>query len=111
MDYVLSLKGSVGVLVSPETLLYGFVGVSYGSFEYSVTGNGRIAGVYIEDNASGSGYVAGFGLERALTDRWSLRSEYQYCNIGKSKLSDVAGNTTKATPDSHSFRLGLNLSF
>ncbi len=108
LDYALSLRGSAGTEIARETLFYGFAGASYGKFDYSVT---RDAGGEFDENFNRTGYLGGVGLERAISDRWSLRGEYQYTNYGSEKLTDSDGYDTKATPDYHSVNIGLNYRF
>ncbi|SDJ44091.1 outer membrane protein [Aliiruegeria lutimaris] len=107
VDYAVSLRGSLGWEATTDTLLYGFAGASHGQFDYSVE---RAAGGDISEEYGRTGYLGGFGVERNISDNWSLRGEYQYTNYGNEKLSN-GGYSTEATPDYHSVTLGLNYSF
>lgn len=106
-----NLRLNMGVTLGEQTLVYGFAGVARGDFDYSVTGTGAAGAVSISEDTTETGYVVGIGIERALSDQWSVRSEYQYSNFGKTTISDAAGNTTSVTPDYHAIKLGVNFAF
>ncbi|MDV7142497.1 outer membrane beta-barrel protein [Tropicimonas sp. TH_r6] len=108
VDYALSLRASAGTEIARETLVYGFAGASYAQFDYDVA---RDAGGDISEEFSRIGYLGGIGLERAIGERWLVRGEYQYTNYGSEDLTDSSGYATKATPDYHSFTVGLNYRF
>lgn len=106
-----NLRLNMGRTLDERTLVYGFAGVARGDFDYAVSGTGVAGPVSISEDVTETGYVVGIGIERALSDQWSIRSEYQYGNFGKVELSDAAGNTTSATPDYHSIKVGVNFAF
>ncbi len=104
MKYAATLRAISGWTPREDTLVYGFAGVSHGEFDYA------ISPLNYDDSFSRTGYVVGFGAERLLNDRWSVRGEYQYSDYGKETLDTVAG-TTNATPKFHSVRVGMNYRF
>ena len=65
------------------------------------------------------GWAAGGGLEFAIADRWSLKSEYLYVDLGRDKfgLTGAIGNNPGYTIEArhrdrfHVVRLGLNYRF
>lgn len=57
-----------------------------------------------------AGMSVGLGYERMLGDGWSMRSEYSYTIFRGRDLSDGV-QTTRATPDFHAIRLGINRRF
>ncbi|MEY8828312.1 outer membrane protein [Sedimentitalea sp. XS_ASV28] len=106
-----NLRFNMGAILAEKTLVYGFAGVAKGKFDYAVSGTGAAGPVSIQQEPSDTGYVVGLGVERTLNDQWSIRAEYQYGNFGKVELSDAAGNTTSATPDYQSIKIGVNFAF
>ncbi|WP_136682843.1 outer membrane protein [Falsirhodobacter xinxiangensis] len=99
-----TLRAMSGWTPNDATLLYGFAGVSHANFDYEVGAIGY------DGDVSSTGYVAGFGVERLLNDRWSVRGEYQYSDYGRERLETAAG-WTNATPKFHSVRVGVNYRF
>lgn len=107
LKYAVTLRSSLGYTLNDDTLLYGFAGVSRAKFDYSISG----VPMNLDQRVSRTGYVVGLGVERALSEKWSLRGEYQYSNYGKERLTDAAGFQTNVTPKYHSVRVGVNYSF
>ncbi len=103
---VLALRVKTGYEVTPNTLVYGIVGVARAKVDYSVAGNG----VDINDTYTKTGYIVGLGAERMINDKWSVTGEYEYANFGKENLA-AGGFDTNATPDYHNVKLGLNFKF
>ncbi|MEZ2218761.1 outer membrane protein [Rhizobium sp. RCC_161_2] len=90
-----------------NTLFYATGGLAYGHFNYK----GSLAGVgSFDDDKTKAGWVLGAGVEHAFTDHLTAKLEYQYVDFGK---SNVGGDAlwSKATPDFHSIRVGLNYKF
>lgn len=96
-----SLRGRAGVALD-QFLLYGTGGVAVGEVELS--------------NASGeadetlTGYTAGAGVERAITDRVSARIEYRYTDLGDKTFSLPSGPQDLEIDD-HKIRAGIGFRF
>lgn len=105
MKYGVTLRGMSGWTPNDTTLIYGFAGVAHGKFDYTVGGDMNFNG-----ETSETGYVVGFGVERLLNDRWSIRGEYQYADFGKKEL-EANGFVTEVTPKFQSVRVGVNYRF
>ncbi len=90
------MVGRVGVLVTPDILLYGLGGLALGHFVYP-DGVG-------EDTAGGkngkwvAGYTAGAGGEVKLNDNWSLRAEYRYLHFGFGRDEGIRSNPAPRFP-------------
>ncbi len=93
LDYLGTVRGRVGFLITPALLLYGTGGLAYGGVNSSVsylTLNPALAGVFLAPawGASGSysdtrvGWTAGGGLEWLFTPNWSAKVEYLYYDLG-----------------------------
>ncbi|WP_371168541.1 outer membrane protein [Aliiroseovarius sp. 2305UL8-7] len=108
--FSLRLKGGRAVPVF-NSIVYGTIGVTRGSFDYDLIGTGPYGTIDFDDGFSANGYILGFGIEHPLTKRLSVTGEYEYVNYGKTELTDSLGNVTVATPLFHNVKVGLNLRF
>jgi len=85
----------------------GKVETSYADFDSVLWASGSFSDVK-------SGWTAGGGLEAALSDRWTVKAEYLYLDLGHvdHAMPDrlIAGSTDNfwATIHDHIFRLGVN---
>lgn len=104
---MLTVKGTLGMALRDNILVYGTGGYASAGVDYSVQGDD----VAIDTNFRRDGYVLGAGVEYAFGQAWSVRGEYQYANFRSIDLSDDAGVSTRATPEFHSVRVGVNFSF
>lgn len=114
INNVMALRFKAGVLrPSGDTLFYGIAGISRAEFDYSVTGTSGVAGpVSIrQDGDKVDGLLVGLGVERKLSDKWSVTGEWEYQRYDKMSLSDANDRTTEATPKWHQIRLGVNYQF
>jgi outer membrane immunogenic protein len=85
-------RARLGFLLNPSLLLYGTGGAAYGQAKVSVPG----ASVTIP----GVGWVAGAGLQYALTRQWSIGAEYLHLELdGPSGTAGGITINTKAATD------------
>ncbi|WP_027545036.1 outer membrane protein [Bradyrhizobium sp. WSM2254] len=105
LDWFGTVRGRLGVAVTPRVLLYGTGGLAYG--RVSTAGSvsainvggfpGADGGTFtpvatsFSSSTSKVGWTAGAGIEGAFADNWSARLEYLYVDLGT-----VSG--TLATP-------------
>lgn len=108
LNHAVSLRAAAGRVVGDALLVYGFGGIAYGRFDYRVNVPGRMD---LDTDFSRTGYILGLGVEKQVSDHWSLRGEYQFSNFGKETLTDVSGSRTEATPKFHSLSLGVSYNF
>lgn len=107
---VIALRGKAGYVMDNDMLVYGTLGVARAKIEYQVHGDGPLGPADIDDSYSKNGYIVGIGVEKKLNDRLSLTGEYEYANFGKQVLT--AGDvSTRATPDYHNVKVGVNFAF
>jgi outer membrane immunogenic protein len=93
-------------------VLYGTGGFAYGQVEhgYSVTGD-----ITASDSITKSqhGWTVGLGLEYALTERLTFKTEYLYVDLGKANLVSISpaddGFVLDAKTRFHTVKAGLNL--
>jgi outer membrane immunogenic protein len=108
-----SLRGRVGFLVTPATLVYATAGAAWQHFEVTSTCDipnfacGGLTPLVITNSATKSGWIVGFGAETTLSGNWFARAEYRYADFGPSSFTidrqgvgsnlDVALRTHTAT--------------
>lgn len=108
---VLALRMKTGYVTNNDMLIYGIIGYARAKVDYRVEGDGADGPIAVNDEFSRSGYIIGLGAEKKLNERMSLTGEYEYANFGKETLEDASGVSTRATPDYHNIKLGLNFRF
>jgi outer membrane immunogenic protein len=86
IDWTEALRGRVGYLLTPTTMLYGAVGWLTTGISTSSLVNNAVTVPSQRVNA----LEVGGGAETALTDHWAARFDYQYAVAGT--LDDVAVN-------------------
>lgn len=120
-----TLRGRVGVLVTPAWLLYGTGGLAYGhvgsdtSVAFSSTTD-----VYTGSGSSTrAGWTAGGGAEWKFASQWSAKIEYLYIDLGTIDYTNICitavcgaftpppAYATSITTREHVIRLGVNYQF
>ena len=110
VNHILGLQVKTGYSVNPQTLVYGTAGAVHGDFDYTLAdalGSETV-------NYDATGYSLGLGVERKLRDNLSVFAEWQYRNFGKTDVEfgdDEASLLTRATPEHHHVKLGVNFAF
>jgi outer membrane immunogenic protein len=131
LDWFGTLRGRLGYSFG-STLLYGTGGFAYGGVRDSLFQevNSATTGTRMIDsankNSTQTGWVAGGGIEVALSSSWTVKAEYQYIDLGSTTLATanaqtytlgevdyVEGGTAAIKFDHtyHTARLGLNYRF
>jgi outer membrane immunogenic protein len=103
IDWFGTVRGRLGLLVTPQWLLYATGGFAYGQAKSSFTTTdltgGCIAGgtLCAVGSSSGlrTGWTAGAGAEAMLAPNWSVKVEYLYVDLGSSTLG-IASSTIPA---------------
>ena len=86
VNYTASLRARLGLIATPDLLIYGTTGLALANVTATGSYIGRIgigspAATY-QQTALMSGWSAGFGADYALNRNWSLGGEYLYANYG-----------------------------
>lgn len=116
-----TMRARLGYLPTERFLVYATGGAAYGkvktSFGLDYDGDDES----LEVSASGSkvkwGYTVGAGAEYAVSDNWTLKTEYLYTDLGKAKLFSYADEDLGIGADIdtkykfHTVRVGLNYKF
>jgi outer membrane immunogenic protein len=126
-----SFRGRVGFLATPTWLIYGTGGLAFGQVKDTLSVvscdcndedlDERILPLSarsIESNTAKLGYTVGGGLEWMFAPSWSVKAEYQYIDLGSTRLfvtSDNSADHAEATANFdhkyHTVRFGLNYHF
>ena len=113
---LLSGLGRLGYLTSQDTLVYGLLGMTHGTFEgsYSATDGVDTAGSSYEFSAEG--LTIGAGMETRLSSRTSLKLEYRMTDFGDYNLAHrKIGDNTEFNADmgttAQSFRATVVMHF
>jgi outer membrane immunogenic protein len=113
LDYFGTVRGRLGYAFGPS-LLYATGGFAYGGIRNDAISVGPVP---FKFSGTASGYVVGGGYEYKLNPAWSLKTEYQYINLGRNDPENAAfGSACKFGPKCeddayHTIRLGLNYRF
>ena len=125
LDYLGTVRGRLGYLVTPTLLAYGTGGLAYGgvgaSTAISQLGANGFSGFGASSFADTRvGWAAGGGLEWMFSPNWSAKAEYQYYDLGGVSHSSpliappavVYAVSQSATRfDGHVVRAGVNYHF
>ncbi|HQZ12175.1 MAG TPA: porin family protein [Devosia sp.] len=117
LDWFGTLRGRAGVAFE-RALVYGTAGLAYGHTTSSVNASGEVLAEPFSDGVDHNrwGYAVGAGIEYALTDNLTFKTEYLYTNLGSAEVFHFdAGELGSLTLDSavafHAVRGGLNYRF
>lgn len=103
IDRQTSVRARLGWAEGPW-LLYGTAGWVYAG------GDSQVGGAAFSNRYSG--WTAGLGIERAITQAATLRLEYRYIDYGTSKFADIASNTQdKISVYDNGLRMGISFRF
>jgi outer membrane immunogenic protein len=129
-----TLRGRIGALVDPTTLIYGTGGLAVGNFKMSSTatsvangfrgavGGGGVQSLLapspvttiaasVSDNPTLVGWTIGAGLEKKFSHNWSVKLEYLYLDFGTHTFLSGTGLDTSVRLHDHIGRVGLNYAF
>lgn len=87
LSYIGTVRGRIGLLATPDVLVYGTGGLAYGEANLSF-GQAQQFGIAVgASNSSAAktlaGWTVGGGVEWMLLPDWSVKAEYLYYNLGK----------------------------
>jgi outer membrane immunogenic protein len=104
LDWYGTVRARAGVLATDRLLVYATGGLAYGHtktyMEDSVFG--------ISESKTKAGWTVGAGVEYAVTDHLSLKTEYAYTDLGKAQvLYDMFDRKVNF----HSVKFGINYKF
>jgi outer membrane immunogenic protein len=93
VDYIGTVRGRVGGLVTDDLLLYATGGLAYGRVTHSGQFHYATPVDYIvNDTATQVGWTVGAGVEYMIAQQWSVKGEYLYYDLGNhTVLSNFGG--------------------
>lgn len=95
LDWFGTLRGRLGYLVQPRSLLYVTGGLAYGRVNADFSASApSVPALSASDSATKAGWVIGGGLEWAVDRNWMLRAEYLYLDLGGMR-SGIGSKTTQ----------------
>lgn len=104
-NWLTSIRGRAGFLVTPRTMLYATGGVAWADLDFALNGPG---GGTQSDTLTG--YQVGGGVEVLFGQRWAGRLEYIYTDLEDKTVLYPAG-AVKYDNDIHTVRAGLVMRF
>jgi outer membrane immunogenic protein len=94
LDYIGTVRGRLGYLVSPSLLIYGTGGLGYGGINLNLRNlqtNTDIPNTIMVGNSGVSntqlGWAAGGGVEWMFASSWSAKAEYLYYDLGSTNAA------------------------
>ena len=100
LDWFGTLRGRIGYLLEPRSLIYLTGGLAYGHISAAFSASDPALGtVSISDNETRAGWVVGGGLEWALNRNWLLRAEYLYMDLGTMRTNLGSKSLQTIIPD------------
>ncbi len=78
------LRGRVGYLLTPTTLLYAAAGIAWQHYDVTsvCASAGRCTPAVVTNSTTRTGWTLGGGIETALWGHWLVRAEYRYADFG-----------------------------
>jgi outer membrane immunogenic protein len=119
MDYLGTVRGRLGWLVTPTLLVYGTGGFAYGGVTLN-TAIGTSAGLgSVAFSDTNTGWTAGGGVEWMFMPNWSAKVEYLRYDLGSANQTAFVSalgipymaTTTRARFEGNVVRAGLNYHF
>ena len=113
-DYMVSISGRAGWLVTPQTMLYGLAGWTHTDYSVKITGPGAVIGAVglpktLKAHQTYDGFHVGAGIETKLTENLTARAEYRYVDFGSEDWG--TGGLVKVAPSAHIGMVGLAWNF
>lgn len=105
LDWFGTVRPRLGFAVTPSAILYLTGGFAYGHTSSNVISP---AGLSSSSNDK-TGWASGGGLEYALTDSLSFKTEYVYLDLGTDSFPSGTGLTISGKMIAHTLKAGLNL--
>ena len=87
LSWLATVRGRVGVLIAPPTLVYATGGYAAGRVE-----NDTNVFLGYSDHSTRSGWTAGGGVEHMLTRQWTVKAEALYVDLGDKSVQGLGGS-------------------
>lgn len=109
-----TVRGRLGGNIAERTMLYGTAGLAYGKVKFDTSIDDGIDVVGQSVSKTRAGWTVGGGLEHALTQNVTLKTEYLYTDLGKVTLpavEDFGIESSRVKTTFHTVRVGVNYKF
>jgi outer membrane immunogenic protein len=105
LDWLASIRGRFGYLVTPNVMAYATAGGAWARIDYSANSVDTTSGYFSSaaQAQTATGFAAGGGLEWAMTNDWLVRAEYLYYRFGDGPTLLAASSGFAAFPSSYSW--------
>ncbi|QBR70525.1 porin family protein [Beijerinckiaceae bacterium] len=114
INYIGTVRGRVGYAFD-RFLVYGTGGFAYGQVNFTANAaavaGGVAAAISTSQNSNRTGWTAGGGVEYAITNNLTLKTEYLYVNLGTNTLLNAGGINIRQKTTANIVRAGLNYKF
>ena len=119
LEWFVTVRGRVGVLAQPSTLLYVTGGFAFGSVKASgvltsALANGVPVALGFSDKDTNAGWTVGAGIEHRIAGNWTAKLEYLYLDLGTFNYTvafpaaPTVGARISSDVTDHIVRVGLN---
>ncbi|MDH6234123.1 outer membrane immunogenic protein [Mesorhizobium soli] len=105
LDWYGTVRARAGMLATDRLLVYATGGLAYG---HTKTYSEMMLGNSVSESKTKAGWTVGAGVEYAVTDHVSLKTEYAYTDLGKARVFD--GDIDRKV-NFHSVKFGINYKF
>lgn len=111
-----TVRARLGYAATDRFLVYGTGGLAYGKvksyYDLDLGGGNGASG---SSSKTRAGWTVGAGAEYAITNNWTLKSEYLYTDLGKNTIFSYTDEGTDFSVRNnvkfHTVRVGLNYKF
>ncbi|WP_247642898.1 outer membrane protein [Brucella abortus] len=109
-----TVRARLGFTPTERLMVYGTGGLAYGKVktQLSAYGDGEFSA---GNSKTKAGWTLGAGVEYAVTNNWTLKSEYLYTDLGKRSFNYIDEENVNINMENkvnfHTVRLGLNYKF
>ncbi|MPZ40568.1 MAG: outer membrane beta-barrel protein [Rhizobiales bacterium] len=87
MSWLATVRGRVGMLISPPTLLYVTGGLAVGRIRNTTVWSGPVP-FSLVDHRTRTGWTVGGGIEHRLAPNWTVKAEALYVDLGRMSESN-----------------------
>jgi outer membrane immunogenic protein len=118
VDMLGTLRGRLGLVVHDNILLYATAGVAWADRTHTLDAPGAPGGPFTQsDSDTATGWVVGGGIEFMRYDRWTLRGEVLWTDLGDESRTYVVSTGCGGVCEAHArwddeivtARIGLSL--
>lgn len=110
-----TVRARLGFTPTERLMVYGTGGLAYGKVKTSLSAYDDGESFSAGNSKTKAGWTLGAGVEYAVTNNWTLKSEYLYTDLGKRFFNYIDEENVNINMENkvnfHTVRLGLNYKF